>query len=174
MFLKKLTRLQIQRTPYPFPNRVGKDKSRQVKTSCSISILYFYTFLRHYLVLRQKNNFILAGNSGWRVVVLFQDGKTGQGRVGQAFSIFNHQLDRIVAWKEKVYQSVIMVATNWILFQFSLHRETYRDALLEFVMSSENWSVCLHFQCIKKWNHPTSAHTKKFDRLLVNYDRIVN
>ena len=49
------------------------------------------------------------------------------------------------------------------------HRETSRDALLEFTVSTENLSVCLRLQCNK-----TKLYTKKFDGLLVNDDKIVN
>ena len=48
------------------------------------------------------------------------------------------------------------------------HRETSRDALLEFIVSTENLSVCLRLQC-----NQTKLYTKKFDGLLVNDDKLV-
>ena len=48
-------------------------------------------------------------------------------------------------------------------------RETSRDALLEFIVSTKNLSVCLCLKC-----NQTKLYTKKFDGLLVNDDKIVN
>ena len=52
------------------------------------------------------------------------------------------------------------------------HRETSRDALLEFIVSAENWSACLRFSVSK--NNITKSYTKKYDQLLVNDDKKVN
>ena len=53
------------------------------------------------------------------------------------------------------------------------HREISRDAQLEFIVSMEIWSVCLHFSVSK--NKVTQPHTKKFHRQhLVDDDKIVN
>ena len=48
------------------------------------------------------------------------------------------------------------------------HRETSRYALLEFIVSTENLSVCLCLQC-----NQTKPYTKKCDGRLVNDDEIV-
>ena len=49
------------------------------------------------------------------------------------------------------------------------HRETSGDALLEFIVSTENLSVCLLLKC-----NQTKLYTKKCDGPLVNDDKIMN
>ena len=53
------------------------------------------------------------------------------------------------------------------------HRETSRDALLEFIVSTENLIGLLVYGFSVSENKITKPYAKKYDWLLVNNDKIV-